>query len=63
MQRQKNYGVMRINLTMLINPENLDSYLESLLPITNANKATGPSNINIIYREKAYIFLIWIPHI
>lgn len=63
MKRRQNFGMRRINLTIVfIQQENLVPCLEASLSIRNVNTATGPRDSNIIWREKkACIHLIWNP--
>lgn len=53
---------MKINLTLFIKPENLKPHLESSLPTSNVDIATGPTNPNtLLKKKKTCLYSIWTP--
>lgn len=48
---------MKINLTLFIKPENLKPHLESSLPTSNVDIATGPTNPNTLLKKKKLVYI------
>lgn len=54
---------MKINLTLFIKPENLKPHLESSLPTSNVDIATGPTNPNTLLKKKNLFIFNLDPHV